>query len=91
MEMDNIMLLNDEQGNQIPFEFLDLIEYHDEEYVVLLPVSDEEVGQVLILRIETIEGDEDEENYVSVDDAELTQTIFDIFRQQNSEDFEFVD
>ena len=34
-ELDNIVVLNDEDGNEINFEFLDLIEYDGEEYVVL--------------------------------------------------------
>ena len=40
-ELDNILVLNDEEGNEVEFEFLDLIEYEGEEYVVLLPVEEE--------------------------------------------------
>lgn len=29
--LDNIIVLNDEQGNEAPFEFLDLITYNGEE------------------------------------------------------------
>ena len=32
-ELDNIIILNDEDGNEVEFEFLDLIEYEGEEYV----------------------------------------------------------
>ena len=39
--LDNIIILNDEEGNEIQFEFLDLIEYNSEEYVVLLPVDED--------------------------------------------------
>ena len=39
-ELDNVIILNDENGNEVQFEFLDLIEYDEEEYVVLLPVED---------------------------------------------------
>ena len=35
-EIDNIVILNDEEGNEVQFEFLDLIEYDGEEYVILL-------------------------------------------------------
>ena len=41
-ELDNIIVLNDENGDEIEFEFLDLIEYEGEEYVVLLPYDEEE-------------------------------------------------
>ena len=40
-ELDNIIVLNDENGNEVKFEFLDLVELDDEEYVVLLPVTEE--------------------------------------------------
>ena len=34
-ELDNIIILNDENGNEVKFEFLDLVELDDEEYVVI--------------------------------------------------------
>ena len=49
-EVDNIIVLNDEDGNEVRFEFLDLVELDDEEYVVLLPVAEEgeeEEGEVV--------------------------------------------
>ena len=30
-ELDNIIVLNDEDGNAVPFEFLDLVEYQERE------------------------------------------------------------
>ena len=35
--MDNIVVLNDEHGNEVEFEYLDSIEHKNEAYVVLLP------------------------------------------------------
>ena len=69
-DMDNILLLSDEDGNDVQFEFLDLIDYDEEEYVVLLPVEDEsedEIGEVVILKVEQTES-EDQESYVGVED-----------------------
>ena len=69
-DMDNIIILNDEDGNEVQFEFLDLIDYDEEEYVVLLPVeedSEDEIGEVVILKVEQTES-EDEESYVGVED-----------------------
>ena len=31
-ELDNIICLNDEEGNSVPFEFLDLVEFEKKEY-----------------------------------------------------------
>ena len=50
-ELDNIITLNDEDGNEVDFEFLDLIEYEGNDYVVLLPVE-EDSDEVVILQVE---------------------------------------
>ena len=41
MDEENIIVLNDEDGKEVRFEFLDLIELDDEEYVVLLPADED--------------------------------------------------
>ena len=90
-ELDNIIVLNDEEGNEVQFEFLDLIEYEEEEYVVLLPVEEEEDSEeVVILKVEDTDSDE-EESYVSVDDEETLNTVFEIFKEKFKDDFNFVD
>lgn len=86
--MDNIVVLNDEHGNEVEFEFLDLIEHNNEEYVVLLPV-DEEADEVVILRCEESDDDPDEENYCSVDDQDLLNEIFETFKEKNKDNFDF--
>ena len=90
-ELDNIIVLNDENGNEAEFEFLDLIEYEGEEYVVLLPVEEsDDAGEVVILKLEDTES-EDEESYVSVDDEETLNKVFEIFKEKFKDDFNFVD
>lgn len=92
-ELDNILVLNDEEGNEVEFEFLDLIEYEGEEYVVLLPVEEEdseEAGEVVILKLEDTES-EDEESYVSVEDEEVLNKVFEIFKDKFEDEFNFVD
>jgi len=92
-ELDNVIVLNDEDGNEVEFEFLDLIEYNGEEYVVLLPMEDteeEEDGEVVILKVEDTDSEE-EESYVSVDDEEILQNVFEIFKEKFKDEFDFVD
>ena len=94
-ELDNIVVLNVEDGNEVKFEFLDLVELDEEEYVVLLPVTEEgeeEEGEVVILKVEdTDDEDEDEESYVSVEDEEVLNKVFEIFKEKFKDDFDFVD
>lgn len=93
-DLDNIVILNDEDGNEVKFEFLDLVELDDEEYVILLPVIDdgvEEEGEVVILKVEDTDEDSEEESYVSVEDEEILNKVFEIFKERFKEDFDFVD
>jgi uncharacterized protein YrzB (UPF0473 family) len=94
-ELDNIVILNDEEGNEVKFEFLDLVELDEEEYVVLLPVTEEgeeEEGEVVILKIEDDDDeDSEEESYVAVEDEEILNKVFEIFKEKFKDDFDFVD
>ena len=93
-ELDNIVILNDEDGNEVKFEFLDLIDLEDEEYVVLLPVTDEgeeDEGEVVILKLEDTDEDSEEESYVGVEDEEILNKVFAIFKEKYKDEFNFVD
>ena len=90
-ELDNVVILSDENGDEARFEFLDLIEYCGGQYVVLLPAEDsDDADEVVILKLEESEND-DEEAYVSVDDEAVLQAVFEIFREKFKDTFNFVD
>lgn len=86
--MDNMIVLNDENGEEVAFEFLDLIEFKNKEYVILLPVDDDESGEVVILEIEN-SGDFDEESYVGVVDENTLQAVFEIFKDKFKDEYNF--
>lgn len=91
LEESNIIVLNDDEGNEVRFEFLDLINYEEEDYVVLLPVpeeGEEEDNEVVILKLESTES-EDEESYVSIDDENTLTAIFEIFKEKFKDEFNF--
>lgn len=93
-ELDNIITLNDEDGNEVKFEFLDLIDFENEQYVVLLPVleeGEEDDGEVVILKLEDSEDDSEQESYVSVENEETLMKVFDIFKDKFKDEFDFVD
>lgn len=90
-ELNNIITLNDEDGQEVQFEFLDLIEYNSEEYVILLPLEEtDEAGEVVILKVEHTEY-EDEESYVGVEDEEELNAVFAIFKDKFKDEFNFID
>lgn len=88
----NIITLTDEDGTDKDFEFLDLIDLDDKEYVVLLPVEaeDEEAdGEVIILEVHPL--DDENEEYLSIEDADTLNTVFEVFKERFKDDFNFVD
>ena len=91
----NIVTLKDELGNDVDFEFLDLIEYEGDNYVILLPAepkNEEESDEVVILKEDKeAEDSEDEESYVSVEDEDTLNKIFEIFKEKFKDEFNFVD
>ena len=93
-ELDNIIVLNNENGEEVKFEFLDLVDLDDEQYVVLLPMTEadeEDEGEVVILKLEDTDEDSEEESYVSVDDEEVLMKVFNIFKEKFKDEFNFVD
>ena len=84
---DELFTLTDEDGNEIKFEFLDFIELENENYVVLYPV-DNDNEEVVILRVQETEGDQDE--YLSVDEKTL-QTVYAIFKEKFKDVYDFQD
>ena len=93
-ELDNIVVLNDEDGNEVKFEFLDLVELDNEEYVVLLPVvgeGEEGDGEVVILRLESTDEEAGEESYVGVEDEQILSKVFQIFKEKYKDEFNFMD
>ena len=75
----SILTLTDENGVETDFEYLDCIPYQDKEYLVLLP-TDEAETNVVILEVEPV--DEENENYLSVQDEDLLNAIYDIFKEK---------
>ena len=91
-ELDNIIILNDENGNEVKFEFLDLMEYEGEENIILLPTEEgEDNDEVVILKVEDVEDDPDMETYVSIDDEDTLNAVFEMFKEKFKDEFNFID
>lgn len=88
-EESSIIVLEDDLGNEVEFEYLDVVEYDGDEYLVLLPVEEEEdsEGEVLILKIVSI--DDENETFEGIEDEELVNTVFEIFKNKWKDEFDF--
>ena len=83
-----IIELTDDEGVTTEFEYLDTISFEGEEYVVLIE-NIEEADGVIILKIVSV--DDETETYEGVEDEETVQKVYEIFRENRKDDFEFTD
>lgn len=79
---DNLITLVDEDGNEKNFEFLDLIELKDEQFVVLRPEDEPIVNNERGIEILKVDDTEEEEYYVTVSDLETLYIVFEIYKER---------
>jgi len=80
-----VIELEDENGEKVEFELLDVIEYRGKEYIVVLPPDDD--STVIIMQVKPI--DDENEEYLPVGDEALVEKIYELFKERNQELFEF--
>jgi uncharacterized protein YrzB (UPF0473 family) len=87
-ERDDVVILVDDEGKEMEFEHLDTVEMNDKEYVVLLPVEQEEgeTDEVVILKIE--HGDNGEDSFITVEDEKELDEVFEEFKAHMEEEYD---
>jgi len=87
-EETSILTLTDENGEDTEFEYLDCIDYEGKEYLVLMP-AEELATEIVILEVEPV--DEENENYLSVNDEKTLNAVYDIFKERYKDVLTFED
>lgn len=87
-ELANILTLTDENGEEVNFEYLDSVELEGKEYLVLMP-EEEDSNEIVILEVEPV--DEETENYLSVTDEQVLNTVYGIFKERYKDVLNFED
>ena len=87
-EESSVITFVDEDGTESSFEYLDCIEYQDKEYLALLPVE-EDSNEIVILEIEPV--DEENENYLTVEDEAILEAVYAIFKDRFKDVLTFED
>ena len=78
-EETSILTLTDENGQDVEFEYLDCIDYMGTEYLVLMP-AESNSAEIVILQVEPV--DEENENYLSVQDEGILNAVYEIFKEK---------
>jgi uncharacterized protein YrzB (UPF0473 family) len=87
-EESSVLTLTDENGEDMDFEYLDCIEYEGKEYLVLIP-AEEDSNEIVILEVEPV--DEENENYLAVEDETVLSAVYEIFKDRFKDVLTFED
>ncbi len=87
-ERDDLVVLIDENGEEVEFEYLDTIELNEKEYVILMPANaeDEQETEVVILKIE---HGEEGDSFVSIEDEDELNEVFEEFKLRMEDEYDF--
>ena len=87
MEIDqnDLIALEDRDGNELAYEIMDVVPFLGKEYAVLFPVDDESDEPELVI-LELMAGADDEEEELRVvDDPNVLDAVFKLFREREKE------
>lgn len=91
LEECDYITLTDDNGEDIHFEVIDEFEFKEKNYLVLIPFEDVD-DEVIILEViysDTDNAEDDE--YRSIDDEALLNSIFEEFKKRNADNFDFAE
>ena len=87
-EEESILTLTDENGVDQDFEYLDCIVYNEKEYLVLIP-AEEDANEIVILEVQPV--DEENENYIAIEDEAVLNAVYAIFKERYKDTLTFED
>ena len=87
-EESSLITLTDDNGVETVFEYLDCIEYQGKEYLVMIP-AEEDANEIVILEIQPV--DEENENYLAVEDEPTLNAVYNIFKARYENVLTFAD
>ena len=87
-EESSIITMTDENGEEVEFEYLDCVEYEGKEYLVLIP-AEEDANEIVILEVEPV--DDELENYLAVENEDILNAVYEIFKDRFKDVLNFGD
>ncbi len=89
-EFDGIVTMTGEDGEEINFLFLDLVEYEGKDYAIMAQIVDGEPEQEAVI-LEVVPPTEEDgiESYEGVEDEEVLQAVFAVFQERSMQGWDF--
>ncbi len=87
MDNQTIVLINDD-GEELNLQLLDVCEYEDKEYAIMMEVTVSDEAEIYIF--EVVEDEDDNEaSYYDVEDDDVLEAVFEIFKDEYQDVFQF--
>lgn len=95
MERDDeldIVIMEDDDGKEVPFQVLSYLNYEGREYALLTEyVPEEEMSEDVVyeafpMEVRAIPGDEENEEFVPIEDEALADAVIEIFQNTDFEE-----
>ncbi|MCD7840539.1 MAG: DUF1292 domain-containing protein [Erysipelotrichaceae bacterium] len=85
--MDNqTIVLTNEDGEELNLQLLDVVDYEDKEYAVMMEVTVSDEAEIYIFEVDE---DDDGASYYEVEDDDVLEAIFEIFKDEYQDVFKF--
>ena len=85
-DVNQVITLVDDNGNEIDFFFLDVIEYDGKEYAALIPVDEREDGDEVTILEAKRNADGEFDDMIGISDEAVLNAVFELFIKNYNED-----
>ena len=85
-DVNQVITLVDDNGNEIDFFFLDVIEYDGKEYAALIPVDESEDGDEGTILEAKRNADGEFDDMIGISDEAVLNAVFELFIKNYNED-----
>lgn len=85
-DVNQVITLVDDNGNEIDFFFLDVIEYDGKEYAALIPVDESEDGDEVTILETKRNADGEFDDMIGISDEAVLNAVFELFIKNYNED-----
>ena len=86
-EVDGIISLVDDEGNEVQFAYVDMIEYNGENYAIMLPMEDGEVLEEAVVML-VQENEDGSDELTGIEDEVIVNAVIDLYNEKVEEDEE---
>lgn len=87
-DIDKVIVLNDESGNEMEIEYIDSAEYDGKRYALFMPLENDD-DEVIVMQYDNVSSDYD--SFIPVEDMKVCEKVYDILRKRYKPQLDILD